>query len=290
MSPDRAPVGDLFRRFRERLAAQQAELPGRQGGHGPKVAAGPAEAANGWRASGTDTDFARTDAGAAGAGLAPQPPRDVSPTNRRRGGRRKGGGGAEQLNVPPAEFTSYYGRPILKPPVWKWDIAAYLFTGGLAAGSSLLAAGGQLTDRPALRRAGRITSLAAVSASAYFLVNDLGKPSRFHHMLRVAKLTSPMSVGTWILSTFGPAAGVAAVAEAAPWLPERGVLGLGRRLLPPVGHAAGLVAAATAPALATYTGVLLADTSVPSWHEAYPELPTIFAGSALASGAGVGLL
>ena len=174
--------------------------------------------------------------------------------------------------------------------MWKWDIAAYLFTGGLAAGSSLLAAGGQLTGRPALRRAGRVTARAAVSARAYFLVNDLGKPSRFHHMLRVAKLTSPMSMGTWILTAFGPAAGVAAVAEAAPWLPERGLLGLGRRLLPPAGNAAGLVAAVTAPALATYTGVLLADTAVPAWHEAYPELPTIFAGSALASGAGVGLL
>jgi hypothetical protein len=45
-----------------------------------------------------------------------------------------------------------------------------------------------------------------------------------------------------------------------------------------------------APALATYTGVLLADTAVPSWHEAYPELPFVFAGSALASGAGAGLL
>ncbi|WP_320068766.1 NrfD/PsrC family molybdoenzyme membrane anchor subunit [Micromonospora sp. RTGN7] len=218
------------------------------------------------------------------------PPRESAPVKRRRGGAKRGGGGGEQLNVPPAEFTSYYGRPVLKPPVWKWDIAAYLFTGGLAAGSSLLAAGGQLTGRPELRRAGRVASLVAVSASAYFLVNDLGRPARFHHMLRVAKLTSPMSVGTWVLTVFGPAAGVAAIAEAAPWLPERGVLGLGRRLLPPVGHAAGLVAAATAPALATYTGVLLADTAVPSWHEAYPELPAIFAGSALVSGAGVGLL
>ncbi|KXK59036.1 nitrite reductase, partial [Micromonospora rosaria] len=116
------------------------------------------------------------------------------------------------------------------------------------------------------------------------------RPARFHHMLRVAKLTSPMSVGTWILTVFGPAAGVAAVAEAGPWLPERGVLGVGRRLLAPAGSAAGLVAAATAPALATYTGVLLADTAVPAWHEAYPDLPVLFAGSALASGAGVGLL
>nr|WP_245713043.1 NrfD/PsrC family molybdoenzyme membrane anchor subunit [Micromonospora nigra] len=192
--------------------------------------------------------------------------------------------------MPPAEFTSYYGRPILKAPVWTWEIAAYLFTGGLAAGSSLLAAGGQLTGRAALRRAGRVTALGAVTASAALLVSDLGRPERFHHMLRVAKPTSPMSVGTWILTAYGPAAGIAAVAEAAAWLPARGAPGVARRLLPPVGHAAGLAAAVTAPALATYTGVLLADTAVPSWHEAYPHLPVIFAGSALASGAGVGLL
>ncbi len=109
-------------------------------------------------------------------------------------------------------------------------------------------------------------------------------------MLRVAKLTSPMSVGIWILTAFGPAAGVAAVAEAAPLLPERGVLGAARRLLRPAGRAAGLAAAATAPALATYTAVLLADTAIPSWHEAYPELPWVFAGSALASASGAALI
>ncbi|PMR62726.1 polysulfide reductase [Verrucosispora sp. ts21] len=194
------------------------------------------------------------------------------------------------LAVPPAEFSSYYGRPILKPPVWTWEIAAYLFTGGVAAGSSLLAAGGQLTGRPAMRRAGRVAALAAVTASAGLLVKDLGRPERFHHMLRVAKPTSPMSVGTWILAAYGPAAGLAAIAEAAPLLPRRGPLGLVRRVLPPVGRVAGLAAAATAPALGTYTGVLLADTAVPSWHEAYPHLPVVFAGSALASGAGVGLI
>lgn len=192
--------------------------------------------------------------------------------------------------VPPAEFRSYYGRPIVKPPVWHHDIAAYLFTGGLAAGSALLAAGGDATGRPALRRAGRVTALGALVASTYFLVNDLGKPSRFHHMLRVAKPTSPMSMGTWILSAFGGAAGVAAVAEAAPLLPDRGVLGLTRTVLPPLGTAGQYGAATLAPALATYTAVLLADTATPSWHAAYPELPWVFAGSALASGAGVGLL
>ncbi|WP_433538914.1 NrfD/PsrC family molybdoenzyme membrane anchor subunit [Micromonospora sp. CA-249363] len=258
------PVGERFRRFRDRLTAASPDLPAQRRADDRTAVDVPA-----------NSHEDRT----------PQPPENAARRTRR--GRR---GGGEELRVPEAEFTSYYGRPILKAPVWKWDIAAYLFTGGLAAGSSLLAAGGQLTRRPALRRAGRVTALGAVSASAVFLIRDLGRPERFHHMLRVAKLTSPMSVGTWILSAFGPAAGVAAIAETAGWLPRHGPLGLVGRALPPAGHAAGLVAAVTAPALATYTGVLLADTAVPSWHEAYPELPVIFAGSALASGAGVGLL
>jgi len=203
---------------------------------------------------------------------------------------RRGGRSGEELQVPPADFRSYYGRPILKAPVWKHDIAAYLFTGGLAAGSSLLAAGGQATGRPAVRRAGRVTSLGAVLASTYFLINDLGRPERFHHMLRVAKPTSPMSVGTWILSAFGPASGVAAVAELAPLLPDRGVLGLARRLLGPAGTVGGWGAAATAPALATYTAVLVADTATPAWHASHPYLPFVFAGSALASGSGATLV
>jgi hypothetical protein len=181
--------------------------------------------------------------------------------------------------------TSYYGQPIVRAPVWKHDVPAYLFTGGLAAGSALLAAGADATGRPVLRRTGRLVALAALGASGYFLVNDLGRPERFHHMLRVAKPTSPMSMGTWILTAFGGAAGLAGVAEAAAALPAalRGPVG-------GAGRVAGLAAGAIAPALATYTGVLLADTATPSWHAAYPELPFVFAGSALASGAGAGLI
>ena len=229
-------------------------------------------------------------AGRPGSGLA----RDEAPggpvRENKRGRKKGGGGGGDRSMVPPANFQSYYGRPIVKPPVWTHDVASYLFTGGLAAGSALLAAGGQATGQPVLRRTGRITALGALGASTYFLIIDLGRPERFHHMLRVAKPTSPMSMGTWILSAFGAAAGVAAVAEAAPLLPRRGVLGLARRVLPPVGAVGGYGAAVLAPALATYTAVLLADTAVPSWHAAYPDLPFVFAGSALASGAGVGLI
>lgn len=191
---------------------------------------------------------------------------------------------------PPAEFRSYYGRPVVRAPLWRHDIPAYLFTGGLAAGSALVAAAADLTGRAALRRAGRLTVLGALGASTYFLVNDLGRPQRFHHMLRVAKPTSPMSMGSWILAAFGSAAGLAAAGELAPSLPRRGALGVARRVLPAAGRAGGMAAAGLAPALATYTAVLLADTAVPSWHEAYPQLPFVFAGSALASAAGMGLI
>ena len=98
-------------------------------------------------------------------------------------------------------------------------------------------------------------------------------------MLRVAKPTSPMSVGTWILTAFGPAAGVAAIAEAAGWLPGRGARGW-RLAAAAAGDAAGLVAAGPRRRWPRTPAVLLADTAVPSWHEAYPELPVIFAGSA----------
>ena len=209
--------------------------------------------------------------------------------DRRTGGRARGGRD-ESVMVPDADFRSYYGRAILKPPTWTHDIAIYLFTGGLAAGSSLLAAGADLTDRPTLRRSARGTAMGALLASTYFLIADLGRKERFHHMLRVAKPTSPMSAGTWILSGYGPLAGAAAMAELAPLLPERGVLGLMRRLAPPVGRLSGLGAATFAPALATYTAVLFADTAVPSWHEAYRELPFVFGGSALAAGAGAGMV
>jgi Polysulphide reductase, NrfD len=208
----------------------------------------------------------------------------------RRRGRGRLGEGGEQATVPPAEFRSYYGRPIIKAPVWRQNIPSYLFTGGLAAGAALLAAGADLTGRPVSRRAGRVTALGAIGASSYFLINDLGRPARFHHMLRVAKPTSPMSMGTWILTVFGPSAAVAAVSEFASRLPRRGMLGLARQVLPPAGRLAGFAAAGLAPALATYTAVLLTDTAVPSWHEAYEDLPFVFAGSALASGAGAGLI
>jgi formate-dependent nitrite reductase membrane component NrfD len=170
----------------------------------------------------------------------------------------------------------YYGRPVVKRPVWKQFIAVYFFTGGVAGASSTLALGARLTGHHRLARSALLGSLAGLAASGPLLVVDLGRPARFANMLRVAKPTSPMSVGSWILTAFAPASAAAAASE---------VTGL----LPGVGAAATAVAAVLGPAVVTYTAVLVADTAIPAWHDALRELPFLFAGSAAASAAGVAL-
>jgi len=180
--------------------------------------------------------------------------------------------------VPPAQVRSYYGRPILKEPAWKVpDVPLYLFLGGMAGSSASMAALADLTGRRELARIGRYLAAGGAMASLVALVHDLGRPARFLNMLRVVKPTSPLSVGTWILGPFSALATAAAASEAS-------------RLAPGAGRLAGAGAALLGPAMCTYTSVLLADTAVPAWHEAYPQLPFLFAGSALASGAGAALV
>jgi hypothetical protein len=180
--------------------------------------------------------------------------------------------------VPEAEFTSYYGRPVIKEPTWSAiDIAGYLFLGGLAGASSVLAAGAALTGRRNLARAGKIGALGAISLSSVALVHDLGRPERFANMLRVFKPTSPMSVGSWTLAIYAPAAGLAAVTDVTGRFPR-------------IGRAATGWAALVGPIVASYTAVLIADTAVPAWHEAHRELPFLFVGSAATAAAGLGLL
>ncbi len=208
----------------------------------------------------------------------------------RRGGR--GGRGGEQFMVPKAEFQSYYGRPIIKAPVWEVpDVPGYLFFGGLAGASSVLAAGAQLTGRPGLARVAKLAGLGGISVSTVFLIHDLGRPARFHHMLRVFKPSSPMSMGSWILSAYGPIAGAAAVSDLASLLPASGrAAALATRAAAVVGPPATAAAAVLGPAVATYTAVLICDTSVPAWHSAHREMPYVFAGSAASAAGGLGLL
>ena len=198
------------------------------------------------------------------------------PVRRGGDGRRRRRG--EQAMVPDAKFTSYYGRPVIKEPSWEApDVPGYLFFGGLAGASSVLAAGAQLSGYRELAKVAKVGALGAISLSAVALVHDLGRPGRFANMLRVFKPSSPMSVGSWLLTAYGPVAGAAAVSE---------VTGI----LPKAGTAATLGAGLLGPGIATYTAALICDTAVPAWHAGYREMPYVFAGSAASAAGGLGLL
>lgn len=221
----------------------------------------------------------------------PEPPGRARRDGHRRRGRRNGADGSREMPmVPEVEFTSYYGRNVIKPVPWGPGIAAYLFLGGVAGGSALLAAGAQLTGRALLRRNCRLSAMAAVGLGAVALVEDLGRPERFLNMLRVIKVTSPMSLGSWILSAFSTGAGVAAAAEVDRMTGERLPLGPLRRVLRFVEGPAGLEAAAFGPLFAVYTAVLLADTSTPTWNDARDELPFVFVSSASLASAGLAMV
>ncbi|MGO4120718.1 NrfD/PsrC family molybdoenzyme membrane anchor subunit [Arthrobacter sp. YAF16] len=221
----------------------------------------------------------------------PEPARRRRAGGKRGTGRRDGGDGSREMPmVPEPEFTSYYGRPVVKPAPWTEDVAAYLFLGGVAAGSALLGLGGQLTGRPTLRRNARLSALTAASMGTVALLKDLGRPERFLNMLRTIKLTSPMSVGSWILSAFSVGAAVSAAAEVDRMTGARLPLGPLRNLLYAVEGPAGFEAAFFAGPLAAYTAVLLGDTATPTWNAAHEELPFVFVSSAALASAGLAMI
>ena len=170
----------------------------------------------------------------------------------------------EAATVPRAEWRSYYGHPVIKQPVWKPEIPFYFFFGGLGGASAGLALLAQARGNEELARRAWANALAGVAASPLLLISDLGKPARFLNMLRVFKVTSPMSVGSWLLSASGLATTLAA---ADAWT--------GR--LPAPGRVARPLAAGLGLPLATYTAALVANTAVPVWHEARTTLPFLFA-------------
>ena len=229
--------------------------------------------------------------------------RPPAPGGRRR--RRKAGGAGDQVGggrpggsdgprempmVPDARFDSYYGRNVVKPPPWGHEIPAYLFLGGVAGGSGLIAAGAQFTRRPTLRRNARLGAIAAIGLGSVALVKDLGRPERFLNMLRTVKVTSPMSIGSWILALYSAGAGVTAAIEVDRLTGARFPLGPLRKLLPVVDVGAGLWAAAFGPPLAAYTAVLLADTANPAWNAAKDELPFVFVSSATLASGGLAMI
>jgi formate-dependent nitrite reductase membrane component NrfD len=182
----------------------------------------------------------------------------------------------ERRMVPREKPTSYYGRPIVKPPVWKPEIPFYFFFGGLAGASAVLASAATFADRPELARRAWAGAFVGVTVSPLLLIKDLGKPARFLNMLRVFKVTSPMNVGAWLLLANGGATSLAAGLNVLK--PKRG------------GGAPELAAAALGAPLATYTAALVTHSAIPAWSEARREMPFVFAASATASAAGAALL
>ncbi|WP_225840222.1 NrfD/PsrC family molybdoenzyme membrane anchor subunit [Streptomyces sp. NK08204] len=176
------------------------------------------------------------------------------------------------------EFRSYYDLPVINKPVWESpDIPGYLFLGGLAGAGALVGAAAHVTGRPALTRAAKVAAASAGQLSVAALVHDLGRPGRFLNMLRVFKVTSPMSVGSWLLAGFVPAASAAALADLT-----------GR--LRPVGTLATAGSAVLGGPVAAYTAALISDTAVPAWHQGHRWMPFVFVSSGLSAAAGLGLV
>ena len=179
------------------------------------------------------------------------------------------------------DVVGYHGQPILKEPVWTWEIPLYFFVGGMAGASAGLAYATHLQGDELASRRAWLTALCALSASPPLLISDLGRPSRFLNMLRMFKITSPMSVGTWVVTATAGATAISA-ADAVGLAPPG----------PAWSRAIARAAVATRPAaalgglsLATYTAALLVNTAVPVWHEARWTLPLVFAsGAALSAG------
>jgi formate-dependent nitrite reductase membrane component NrfD len=177
---------------------------------------------------------------------------------------------------------TYYGRPLLKGPVWVWAVPAYFYIGGTAGAAAVLGAAAQAVGGREMRSL--VTTcrwVAAVggAAGSALLTYDLGRPGRFLHMLRVFRPTSPMSIGSWVL------AGTAACTMGSALLAgQEGFLG-------GLGDAAGYSAALFGLPLAGYTAVLVGNTAVPVWQAARRSLPPLFMASAMSGAASLfGLL
>jgi formate-dependent nitrite reductase membrane component NrfD len=189
----------------------------------------------------------------------------------------KGEGRGSRDAVSDSVRDGYYGRPVLKEPVWIWAVPAYLYVGGAAGAAVVLAEVAEALGPRGEQMPSRARWIGAAGAAigTGLLIYDLGRPERFLNMLRVFRPTSPMSIGSWTL-------GLATPVFVSSALLSRGGSPRGR-----AGELAGKVAAALGLPLATYTAALLSTTAVPFWQEIRRDLPWLFAASAASSAAGL---
>ena len=179
--------------------------------------------------------------------------------------------------------AGYYGLPLLKPPVWTWEVPAYFFVGGAAGAASVIGAVARATGaNSTLIRDARWVAAVGGAAAPPLLISDLGRPERFLNMLRVFKVRSPMSLGAWTLVAFSNAAAASAFIDLVDRATE------GRLPIRFVGDAAEYLSAATGLVLSTYTGVLIGATAIPVWSHNVHVLPVAFAVSSV--GAAVSIL
>jgi Polysulfide reductase len=162
--------------------------------------------------------------------------------------------------------TTYHDVPLLKAPVWTWEVPMYFFVGGAAGGAAVIGFAASASGiKGTLARDARWIAAAGGPISAMLLTSDLGRPERFVNMLRVLKPQSPMSVGSWTLVAFSGASTSALI---------------------PVGRTAATAASALLGCgMLTYTGVLIGATAIPVWHQHVRTLPVHFAASGMGSAA-----
>jgi formate-dependent nitrite reductase membrane component NrfD len=177
---------------------------------------------------------------------------------------------------------SYYGLPVLKAPVWTWEVPLYFFVGGIAGVSAVVAFAAQMFARdPALTRAALWVAMIGALVCPVLLIADLGRPERFLAMLRVAKIRSPMSVGAWTLVAFSNCALVALLGN------ELILRGYVNWLTIGMSWAGEFTGALTGLILAAYTGVLIGATPNPVWSHNRKALPPHFLASAVGGAGGV---
>src|SRR6266702_6273392 len=194
------------------------------------------------------------------------------------------GKGVDVSGGPIPKKPGYYGQPVVKPPVWTWEVPLYFFMGGLAGMSAVIASGAVIFHHTDLARPAMwLAAIAGAVLSPVLLIMDLGRPRLFLNMLRVFKHRSAMSMGAWILSLFGACAVPGLIAlelHAHQIFP--GALDQLLRL------AAGLFIFGSAifgTLLATYTGVLIGATAIPAWFLHRTLLPIHFGTAGLGSAA-----
>src|SRR5437762_12418437 len=193
------------------------------------------------------------------------------------------GGGVDVAGGPIPRKPGYYGQPVVRPPVWTWEIPIYFFVGGLAGMSALIALGGTLFHHPDVARTAMWIAAIGAVLSPVLLILDLGRPRLFIHMLRVFKPQSPMSMGSWILTAFGMCVVPGLIALElqtfqlfAGWIDQ--ILGVVAEILIFGSAIFGML-------LATYTGVLIGATAIPAWSLHHRLLPIHFGAAGLGSAA-----